>query len=260
MKQNKNKVKWIALLLALLTVISIAMMSFMFAAYLRKTTEAGNNFKPDLPVTPTVKEKFDGQEKKNVKIEVGDTGYPVYVRAAIVVTWKRAKDDPVVKDAKKDDVYFIMPKEGRLAVEGDDIYVDGEENYYGDYMIYLSLGDDSNWVKIGDYYYYKLPVESGKETEALIERCFQVNPQNAPEGYVLSVDIIAQTVQAIGTTDEDNENVGGDKPAYKDAWDLKEQDPIYDFEEPKAPSTGADTDAPVDTDASDSSDTSTDTD
>ena len=61
------------------------------------------------------------------------------------------------------------------------------------------------------YYYYTLPVASKGNTKDLIKLCKQLQ---APfNGYTLSVDIIVQTVQAIGYKDEPNVNV----PAYQDA-------------------------------------------
>ena len=251
MKQNKKFVRIVPLLIVLAAVL-IAITSFLFAAYMKRTANVKNTFIPAKSITPEVKEHFDGKEKTDVRFYVGNTGYPVYVRASIVVTWKRDDSDASVGD--QDDVYYLKPVEGWLD-EGDPDTED-DDVYYGDYLMDLNLSADG-WVKEKSevdglyYYYYVLPVESGGETGILINKCVQINPENAPLGYILSVDIIVQTVQAIGTTDEDNTNVGGNAPAYKDAWNNKET-----FVEPGASGT---TDDSSDDSSGDPTDDSTDT-
>lgn len=88
-----------------------------------------------------------------------------------------------------------------------------------DYDYTLDLNLTGNWEPGDDgCYYFTTPVESGKKTDILINRCEQSENADVPEGCHLSVDIIVQTVQAVGFTDEDNPN--GVIPAYKDAWQL----------------------------------------
>ena len=69
----------------------------------------------------------------------------------------------------------------------------------------------AKWTLDSDgFYYYNEAVTSGQSTDALITSVSQ--SQAAPEeGYSLSVDVVAQTIQAQGTT------VGGTK-AIMDAW------------------------------------------
>lgn len=152
------------------------------AAYLSAATDGViNKFEAETAVKPTVLETFDYKTKKNVSINVGDPGYAVYVRAAIVVTWKNETDGNVLSQ---------MPHLG------------------SDYSI--TTGD--GWQRGSDgFYYYLSPVSSGK-TKDLIVKCEPLG--SAPEnGYALNVDIITQTIQALGTTDGDTPI-----PAVQDAW------------------------------------------
>ena len=196
MKKIKSWIMRYPSFLIVLAVIAVATTS-VSAYYIRNSGEVKNDFTPAVSVTPEIiEETFDGQTKKNVYFKVGDTGYPVYVRTAIVVTWQN-------KDGV---VYFSKPVENN------------------DYTISLNTADweekastvDSNEV----YHYLKDPVESGESTPYLIYECKQVGDPPA-EGYTLNVDILVQTVQAIGYTDEDpKEEVPTTYPAYMDAWQL----------------------------------------
>lgn len=119
-------------------------------------------------------------EKKNVRIQnTGDT--VAYIRAKIVVTWK--------KDANT--VYAKAPQEGT------------------DYT--MTIADDSaGWVPGDDDFYYYIravspaalcghPADKFCEqcmTKVLISECKQLTSANVPEGYVLSVEVIASAIQA----------------------------------------------------------------
>lgn len=91
--------------------------------------------------------------------EVGNPGYAVYVRVAIVVTWKNATGQ----------VYGQAPVEGT------------------DYVIEL---DNTDWFEGGDgFYYYSDMVaydDNTMVTEALIEKCYQKAAAPA-DGYTLHV-------------------------------------------------------------------------
>lgn len=104
------------------------------------------------------------------KAVVGDIGYSVYVRAAVVVNWK-------------DDSGNIL---GRNTEEGTD----------------YTFNSDSGWFKAADgYYYYESAVESGGETNSLISGFAAI--ADAPKGYSLSLDVSAEVIQRAGWTDED---------------------------------------------------------
>lgn len=152
------------------------------AAYLMwKSSEVSNGFNSARSIDPEIIETFENNVKSDVMIKVPQTGYSVYVRAAIVVTWKNEQGE----------VLSLTPVSG------------------ADYM--LSIGD--NWEEDTDdgFYYYKQTVGSGEVTENLINECKPL--KNAPvDGYALDVQIIAQTIQAAGHTDDGNGN------AKADAW------------------------------------------
>ena len=58
-----------------------------------------------------------------------------------------------------------------------------------------SVDESSNWVLGKDgYWYYTVPVSIDSETTNLIERCVcKVTP---PDGYYLSVEIVASSIQS----------------------------------------------------------------
>lgn len=171
--KHLNKPKRRSLLPALLAAVLILSAATVGVwAYLKmQTPPVTNSFEPALPKTPEINETFDDNTKSNVTISVGDTGYSVYVRAAIIVTWQDADGN----------VYFTQPVEGT------------------DYTITYG----SNWQKGSDgYWYYNAVVNSEGTTTALIETCKAI--KEAPvSGYTLNVKIVAQTIQSAGTTDAD---------------------------------------------------------
>lgn len=172
-----------AVILILLAILGLTIGSVV--AYLSTHTDAvENKFLNDEPTKPVVLEDaFSGTVKNNVKVDIGDPGYAVYVRAAVVVTWKD----------KDGNVMGVSPVAGT------------------DYSITYNTDD---WVLGADgFYYHKKAVNTGDDTEVLISTCSPVDGKT-PGGYGLNVEIIAQTIQALGTTDS------GDVPAVVDAWGI----------------------------------------
>ena len=175
---SSRKQKILAAALIALVVIGAA----AGAAFGYLSAQAGpvqNTFTPGQEMDPSIGETFNGTEKQNVYVDVGNPGYAVYVRAAIVVTW----------EDEDGNVYAQAPKET-------------------DYT--LELGGD--WFKEGNFYYHRKMVPSGEKTGVLIERCAQKS--EAPADYRLHVEIITQTIQALGGTDADN------TPPVTDAWKI----------------------------------------
>lgn len=135
-------------------------------AYLVADTDPlTNNF--DLAeVSCRVEEEFDNRIKENVKIQnTGDI--PAYIRAKVVVTWKDEDGN----------VYGQAPIEET------------------DYTIQFNEGV---WKREGDYWYYDEPVapvtENNCYTPVLINRCSSSGTE--PEGYHLSVEILAEAIQS----------------------------------------------------------------
>ncbi len=131
--------------------------------------EVPNNFNSAKSMNPEIIETFENNVKSDVKIKVPETGYSVDVRAAIVISWKNENGDILSQKPVKDEDYEII------------------------------MG--GNWVNKNDgFYYYNQAVNSGGETGILIEKCKPL--KNAPvAGYTLDVQIIAQTIQSIGRTE-----------------------------------------------------------
>ena len=177
-----------ALVLILVAVLSLTIGGVV--AYLSTSTGAViNTFEADESTDPAVVETFADDKKTDVKVDVGDPGYAVYVRAAVVVTWK----------AENGDVLGVAP------VAGTDYTIDYNEDKW-------FQGSDGFW-------YHKAMVNSDKATETLIDSCTPFDGKT-PEGYGLNVEIIAQTIQALGTTDEsdDGDDTNDNIPAVEDAW------------------------------------------
>lgn len=189
MEHKKSRITWWSLLLIVLA--AVAAVTVTVSALYIKYDKIENTFTPAESKLPTVVEEFNKDVKENVYFTVGDTGYPVYVRAEIVITWKD-------KDGV---VYFADPVKDT------------------DYEIELN---DTDWILVDGYYYYVdsaskdvlRVVESGGKTGFLVIKCAPLADANQPDGYTLSVEIIVQTVQAIGQTDGPTNVVD----AWQDAW------------------------------------------
>lgn len=186
----------------LLTVLVVGALAYLSAS----TGSLTNTFKPATETNPSILEgpdgnTFDGITKEQVKVNVGDPGYAVYVRAAIVVNWE--------EDGKDGTYHATAPVAGT------------------DYTLTLNTTD---WFqcKYDDetdfyFYYHEKPVaydgtnENSKYTKVLINSCQVKDGAAVPDGYHLDVQIIAQTIQALGTTDAVDAN-GDPTPAVEDAW------------------------------------------
>ena len=187
---TSKKMKMLAGLLLVVALASIAI--GMVYAYLSAPGKgpAENTMEPAPNPTISIQETFttntdNNLVKEDVYVNVGNPGYAVYVRALIVVSWK--------------------DKDGNAYWEGPD---------EGDYHMTLDL---SQWFKEGEFYYLRPQMVQGMagypNTPILITECYQVGEPPVP-GYTLHVEIFAQTIQAVGTTD------GDEKPAVTDAWGI----------------------------------------
>lgn len=170
--------------MVLIAILIISLSAGSVVAWLSITGgQVENSFVPDEDPVPTITETFDDDKvKSNVAVDVGDTGYAVYVRAAIVVNWKNAEDGNVL---------------GQKPVLNDD---------------YILTLNETDWFYKDGFYYHKAMVNTGDSTANLITTCQLKDGITPPQGYDLNVEIIAQTIQALGTTDT------GDTPAVKVAW------------------------------------------
>ena len=178
MKQNHNK-KALALLVSLIVLVAVSVggtLAYLFTA----TDPIENTFTP-ARVSCDVVESFENNIKENVRIQnTGNTD--AYIRAAIVVTWKNNAGE----------VYAVAPVEGV------------------DYTIDLGTNTNDGWNEGNDKFYYftqaVAPVtECGHATNescqncctgVLINRCIQAEGATVPNGYYLSVEIVASAIQS----------------------------------------------------------------
>ena len=193
-KYQKNKrriplLTWVLLGMAVLGTLTGGVVAYLSAA----TVGVENSFTEDTDYDPVILESFDGQEKKNVLVSVpgpvsGEDSqrYAVYVRAAIVVTWRRGDTEPEGKEI----VLAQAPADTDYQLEWN----------------------DTDWFLKDGYYYHKAAVAPGTNTAVLINSC---RPLVTKDGYVLNVEIMAQTIQALGTTDANG------TPAVTDAWGVQ---------------------------------------
>ena len=160
---------------SLVLVVSVLVLLLAVAggtlAWLTARDSVNNTFTP-AHVTCDVAEKFENGIKSGVKIK-NTSDIPAYIRAYIVVTWKDADGN----------VY------GQKPVEGAD----------KDYT--MEIPSDTAWVTGSDgYYYYTSPVAVDGSTGVLISECKLTEEVVKPDGYNLSVEIIAEAIQSVPDT------------------------------------------------------------
>lgn len=167
-----RKRRFVTLLISLLLIIGICVGGTL--AYIFTHTEAAENVFTPGKVSCSINETFDGSIKSDVSVKnTGNTD--AYIRAYISVTWMA------------DDTAANQTVTAKTPVK--DV----------DYTI--AFAENSDWLKGSDgYWYYSAPVSAGGSTATLIEQCKPKDGANAPEGYHLSVEIIASAIQASPNT------------------------------------------------------------
>ena len=155
---------------SLLVLVSVFLLTFAMVggtlAYLAaQTSDVVNTFTfGDVPID--IPEQFENGVKENVRVT--NTGAAdAFVRAKIVVTWKSASGE-----------------------------VSGTPVQAGDYTLDLNTTD---WFLKDGFYYCKNRVEAKTDSEVLITKATKTG--TAPEGFDLSIEILAQSVQADGVKD-----------------------------------------------------------
>lgn len=157
------KRKWLGTLVALALVLCIAGGATL--AFLMVTTPPLTNVFQYGHVTCKVDETFQDNVKTKVSIEnTGDT--QSYIRVKLVFTWK--------------------DKDGNVSAQPVKT---------GDYTLELK---EDGWFEKDGYYYAKAPVAPKENTPVLIEKCTEV-AANAPDGYTLSLEILADAIQSTPT-------------------------------------------------------------
>lgn len=168
-KQLRRPKRLATLLVSLLLVLGVAVGGTV--AFLSTRTDSKENTFTPSKVTCEVTETFNNNVKSQVAVKnTGDT--TAFIRAAINVTWMSNKD------AADQTVSSKVPVKNT------------------DYSI--QLADNTNWIQGADgYYYYQLPVKPQDSTEVLIEECKLQNNASVPDGYHLSVEIVASAIQSV---------------------------------------------------------------
>ena len=160
---NKSGFRWkrSGILLAAVIVLLAGAVGGTWAFLVAQSEPVQNNF-TYAHVRCTIDETFDGTTKSDVKIQnTGDI--PAYIRARIVVTWKDANGN----------VSSTVPVKNT------------------DYTIAFNTTD---WTQQDGYWYCKNAVDAKDFTPVLITKCEKTG--DAPEGYDLSVEILADAIQS----------------------------------------------------------------
>lgn len=159
---NKSGFRWkrSGILLAAVIVLLAGAVGGTWAFLVAQSEPVENNF-TYAHVSCTIKENFDGTTKSDVQIKnTGDI--PAYIRARIVVTWKDANGNVSAVPVKNTD--------------------------------YTIAFNEKDWTQQGGYWYCNTAVAAGEETPVLITTCEK--KETAPEGYNLSVEILADAIQS----------------------------------------------------------------
>ena len=167
-KQLRRPKRLATLLVSLLLVLGVAVGGTV--AFLSTRTDSKENTFTPSEVTCAVTETFNNNVKSQVAVQnTGDT--TAFIRAAINVTWMSNQD------AANQTVSAKVPVKDT------------------DYSI--TFAKNTNWIRGADgYYYYQLPVDPQYSTGVLIEECKLQNNASVPDGYHLSVEIVASAIQS----------------------------------------------------------------
>lgn len=173
-KQLRRPKRLATLLVSLLLVLGVAVGGTV--AFLSTSTGSKvNTFTPS-EVTCEVTETFQNNVKSKVAVQ-NTGGTTAFIRAAINVTWMKNEEAGTEYNAADQTVSAKVPLKGT------------------DYSI--TLAENNNWIQGADgYYYYKLPVDPQGSTEVLIEDCKLQESASVPDGYHLSVEIVASAIQS----------------------------------------------------------------
>ena len=174
LKKSKHS-KGLGILISIALILSLAV-SGTFAYIIATTKNVENQF---APASVTCHVNSVGNN-----FTVTNTGnIDAYIRAAIVVNW--------------------MDKDGNVR---------GIAPSTSDYTLSVNTTD---WRQDNTgYYYYKYSVSPNTSTNYLIPPNGITVNVTAPAGYEFSVEVVAEAIQAQGTTDT------GNIPAYQNAWSI----------------------------------------
>lgn len=154
--QKKGKPLLVVAVILVAVLVLVCSFSGVIAYLARSADDVVNAFEPAHPPAPQVVRR-NGYSC----VDVGNPGYAVYVRAAVVPNWKL--DGNVI-----------------LATPNDFVITPG-----------------ADWVEHADgFFYYTKPISSGCTTPI-----YTGVTSNSKPGGAIDVDVAVQVIQALGTTD-----------------------------------------------------------
>lgn len=159
-RSNRSLVLTISVI-ALVVCIVGASLAYLFT----KSAGITNTFTP-AEVTTDIVEKLEKDVKESVQIK-NSGNIEAYIRAKVVVTWKATDGSG--------NVYGQMPVKGT--------------HYTVNYNI-------TDWFEVGGIWYYRQPVAAGSTTSNLLTDMKKAADVTVPDGYDLSVEIIAEAIQS----------------------------------------------------------------
>lgn len=167
-----NKTKAVSFKPAVLITSLVLILCFSvggtLAYVITQSSPVVNEFSPSM-ISITVTDEIENNVKKDLVI-TNRGNISAYIRVAIVANWYDSKNN------------IVAPCDISSLITAD------------------TFGDD--WVKNGNYFYYKLPVAAGAEVPNDFE--FDAKTLNKPEGADhLEMTVLAQAVQSEGV-DENN--------------------------------------------------------
>lgn len=173
MKRTQNK-KALTLLVCLVMLVAVTVGGTL--AYLMASTQpVKNEFAPANVSCQVVEDPFGGTTKTNVQIRnTGNT--KAYIRAAVIVTWKNDNGEIYAATPQKVTDYTINFNSNNDWFEGNDGF-------------WYHLTEIAPCTHVGDQEH------KGCMTSVLINSCSPIDGK-APEGYYLSVEIVASAIQS----------------------------------------------------------------
>ena len=177
--------------LLLIILLVLAAITSGAYAYMVKVTSVKQNELIPAAVYCEVVEEFDGINKTSIQVQSkvedanGDkiSNIDVYIRVKLMTNWYKV-------DGEK---YILV---GRPSA-----------------ALSLNLNADSWIAGSENTYYYKTPVKPGNLTENLLSQPLVLQEVKEDEvTYLQVVEVFAEAIQALGTTDADG------TPAVTDAW------------------------------------------
>ena len=163
-KHVSMRSKKAAAVLASVLVLLVAVAGGTLAYLIAGTDPVVNRFTySSIPIVP--EETIEKDVKKNVRLSAKGADAETFVRADVVITWKDEAGNVAAQ----------VPQMGT------------------DYTITYGSG----WTQLPDgHWYYTQELAAGAETTPLIVECKKTDTPSQPDGYDLSVEILAQAVQA----------------------------------------------------------------